>query len=37
MIIELTIRANIDIDQCEYPDITPETVLDGVTVYESDV
>lgn len=37
MKIELKIIADIDIDQDEYPDITPEIVLDGVRVYESDV
>lgn len=37
MKIELKIIADIDIDQEEYPDITPEIVLDGVRVYESDV
>lgn len=37
MKIELKIIADIDIDQDEYPNITPETVLDGVRVYESDV
>ena len=37
MKIELKIIADIDIDQDEYPDITPETVLDSVRVYESDV
>ena len=37
MKIELKIIADIDIDQEEYPDITPEKVLDGVKVYESDV
>lgn len=36
MKIELKIIADIDIDKDEYPDITPETVLDGVRVYESD-
>lgn len=37
MKIELKIIADIDIDQDEYPDITPEEVLNGVRVYESDV
>lgn len=37
MKIELKIIADIDIDKDEYPDITPEKVLDGVRVYESDV
>lgn len=37
MKIELKIIADIDIDQDEYPNITPETVLDSVRVYESDV
>lgn len=37
MKIELKIIADIDIDQDEYPDMTPEKVLDGVRVYESDV
>lgn len=37
MKIKLKIIADLDIDQDEYPNITPETVLDGVRVYESDV
>ena len=37
MKIELKITADIDIDKDENPDITPEKVLDGVRVYESDV
>ena len=37
MKIKLKIIADLNIDQDEYPNITPETVLDGVRVYESDV
>ena len=37
MKIKLKIIADLDIDQDEYPNITPETVLDGVRAYESDV
>lgn len=35
--IELKIIADIEIDQEEYPEITPEEVLDGITIYDSDV
>ena len=36
MKIEFKITADVEIDKGEYPDITPETVLDGIRIYESD-
>ena len=37
MKIEFKITADVEIDKRKYPDITPETVLDGIRIYESDV
>lgn len=37
MKIEFKITADIEIDQEEYPDITPEKILESIRIYESDV
>lgn len=37
MKIEFKITADVEIDQEEYPDITPEKILESIRIYESDV
>ena len=37
MKIEFKITADVEIDQKKYPNITPEMILDGIRIYESDV
>ncbi len=37
MKVELKIEAEIEIDKDEYPNITPQMVLNGVRIFESDV